>query len=356
MSVLAELGEVTVLWPRMLWLLAPVPLLVVTYLWLGARRRRAYAQLTGLSNWTAGVSPGTSLRRHVPPLLFLVGLCALIGAVSRPQAVVMLPSMHKNVILALDTSGSMRATDVKPNRLAAAQSAARTFVENRPQHSRIGIVSIAGTASVVQSLTDNREDLLKAIERVQLQRGTALGNGIYISLATLLPDANIDLEYLVQGRSSRSWGRWSDAERAGEDKKPVPVGSNRSVAIVLLSDGQNTHGPDPLEAAKLASEHGVRIYTVGIGRAEGVTLGFSGWSMRVRLDEATLRKIAATTHGEYYAATSEQELKRIYEHLSARMVIERKRATEVTAVFVGFGALLLAISALFSVLWFNRVL
>lgn len=354
MSVLAQLGEITVLWPRMLWLLASALLLVVAYVWLGVRRRRAHKRLAGLSILSAAGAGGAALRRHGPPLFFLVGLCALIGAVARPQAIVMLPSMHKNVILAIDTSGSMRAADVKPNRLAAAQSAARTFVENQPQHSRIGIVSIAGTASVVQSLTDNREDLLQAIERVQLQRGTALGSGIYISLATLLPDAGIDMENLVHGRSSRSWGRWSGAGRA-EKKKPVPPGSNRSVAIVLLSDGQNTHGPDPLEAAKLAAEHGVRVYTVGIGSTEGITLGFNGWSMRVRLDEATLKEIAARTHGEYYAATSAQELKKIYQHLSARMVIERSRAVEVTAVFVGFGALLLVFSALFSVLWFNRV-
>ncbi len=356
MSGLEQLGAITVLWPRMLWLLASLPLLVMTYFWLGARRRRAHARLAGLSNLFATGAAGASLRRHLPPLLFLAGLCALISAVSRPQAVVILPSMHKNVILAIDISGSMRATDVKPNRLAAAQSAARTFVENQPQHSRIGIVSIAGDASVVQSLTDNREDLLQAIERVQLQRGTALGSGIYIALATLLPDAGIDVEHLAHGRSSRSWERWSGAERAGKDRKTVPPGSNRSVAIVLLSDGENTHGPDPLEAARLAAEHGVRIYTVGIGSTEGVTLGFSGWSMRVRLDETNLKKIAATTHGEYYAATSAQELKKIYEHLSARMVIERKRATEVTAVFVGVGALLLVISGLLSVLWFNRVL
>lgn len=355
MSILEQLGGITVLWPRMLWLLAPLSLLVVTYIWLSARRRRAYARVAGLSNPSATGGAG-AVRRHVPPLLFLVALCALVGAVSRPQAVMMLPSLHKNIILAIDTSGSMRATDVKSNRLNAAQSAARAFVENQPPHSRIGVVSIAGTASVVQSLTDNREDLLQAIERVQLQRGTALGSGIYISLATLLPDAGIDMEHLVYGRSSRYSWRWADAERPVEDRKPVPPGSNRSVAIVLLSDGENTAGPDPLEAAKLAAEHGVRIYTVGIGSAEGITLGFSGWSMRVRLDEATLRKIAATTHGEYYAATSAQELKTIYEHLSARMVIERKRATEVTAVFVGFGALLLVISALLSVLWFNRVL
>jgi len=355
MSIFTQLGEITVLWPRMLWLLAPVPLLVVAYIWLGRRRRRTHAQLASLASST-GSTGGASLRRHIPPLLFLLGLCALIGAVSRPHAVMMLPSMHKNVILAIDTSGSMRATDVKPNRLNAAQSAARTFVENRQRHSRIGIVSIAGTASVVQSPTENREDLLQAIERAQLQPGTALGSGIYISLATLLPDAGIDLEHLLHGRSSRSWRHWSSAERAGEQRKPVPPGSNRSVAIVLLTDGENTHGPDPLEAAKLAAQHGVRIYTVGIGSPAGITLGFSGWSMRVRLDEATLKQIAAITHGEYYAATSAPELKNIYEHLSARMVIERKRATEATAVFVGLGALLLVISALCSVLWFNRVL
>ena len=108
--------------------------------------------------------------------------------------------MHKDVILAIDSSGSMRATDVKPNRLSAAQSAARTFVESQPRHSRIGIVSIAGTASVVQSPTDNREDLLQAIERLKLQRGTALGSGIYIALATLLPEAGINLEHLVHGK------------------------------------------------------------------------------------------------------------------------------------------------------------
>lgn len=352
---LLELGQITVLWPRMLWLLAPLPVLVVIYLWLGARPRKAHARLARLSTLSASRTAGASLRRAVPPLLFLVGLAALIGAVARPQADVKFPSMHKDIVLALDTSGSMRATDVKPNRLAAAQRAARAFIERRPPYTRIGIVSVAGAASVVQSLTDDREDLLQAIERVQLQRGTALGSGIYISLATLLPDAGIDLEHLVHGRP-QFWTRWPSAEAPGKERKSVPVGSNRSVAIVLLSDGESNHGPDPLEAAKLAADHGVRIYTIGIGSAEGITLGFAGWSMRVRLDEDTLRKIAATTHGEYYAATSAQDLKSIYEHLRARMVIERTRTVEVTAVFVGIGALLLVISALCSVLWFNRVL
>ena len=356
MSLLGQFGEMTVLWPRMLWLLALIPVLVVTYIWIAARRRWAQARLAGLSlSFTTGAARA-SLRRHVPPLLFLIGVSALIGAVSRPQALLSLPSMHKNIILAIDTSGSMRATDVKPNRLAAAQAAARTFIENRHQHSRIGIVAIAANALVVQSPTDKREDLLQAIDRVQLQPGTALGTGIYVALATLLPEAGINLEDLLYGWSPRLRRQWSSDGRLVEDRKPVPPGSNHSVAIVLLSDGENTHGPDPLEAAKLAADYGVRIYTVGIGSPEGITLGFRGWSTRVRLDEATLKRIAATTYGEYYAATSAPELTKIYDYLSARMVVERKRATEVTALFVGIGALLLVLSAFFSVLWFNRVL
>ncbi|HET6493461.1 MAG TPA: VWA domain-containing protein, partial [Burkholderiales bacterium] len=214
MSLLQQLSGISVLWPRMLWLLAMLPLVIVSYFWLRGRRRTD-ARRVGLSPIASGAASG-GLRRHGPPLLFFLGLCALIGAVSRPQAVVVLPSMQKNVILAIDTSGSMRATDVKPNRLSAAQSAARTFVENQPPHSRIGIVSIAGTASVVQSLTDNREDLMKAIERVQLQRGTALGSGIYIALATLLPDAGIDVESLMHGPPARS-SRSSGAPSTGAD-------------------------------------------------------------------------------------------------------------------------------------------
>jgi Ca-activated chloride channel family protein len=356
MSLLAQVGEITVLWPRMLWLLAMIPLLVLAYLWLLARRRQAYAGLAGLLSLPATGAAGARLRRHIPPLLFLLGLCALIGAVSRPHAVVALPSMHTSVILAIDTSGSMRATDVKPNRLAAAQSAVRSFVENRQRHTRIGIVSIAGNASLVQSPTDSREDLLQAIDRLQLQPGTAIGSGIYVALATLLPDAGIDLEGLQYGFPTRFPRHWTGAGRPLEERKPVPPGSNRSVAIVLLSDGQSNHGPDPLDAAKFAAEHGVRIYTVGIGSRDGVTLGFKGWSMRVRLDDSTLKKIAETTYGEYFTAASAPELKKIYEQWSARMVIERKRATEVTAFLVGFGALLLVLSSFASILWFNRVL
>ncbi len=355
MNALEQLTGITVLWPRMLWLLALLPLLVSMYLWLAVRRRRSHAQLPGLWNPSAPRSPGALLRRAVPPILLFIALFTLLGAVARPQAILTLPSIHKDIVLAIDTSGSMRATDVHPNRLAAAQSAARAFIERRPQRTRVGIVSVAGAATLVQSLTDNREDLLRAIERVQPQRGTALGSGIYIALATLLPDAGINLEHLVHGRPDFQTRLPSGLDRGSQDKKPVAPGSNRSVAIMLLSDGESNHGPDPLKAAMLAAEHGARIYTVGIGSTEGITLGFAGSSMRVRLDEETLRKIADTTLGEYYAASTAPELRRIYEHLSARMVIERASTVEITAFFVAAGALLLAISAFCSMLWFNRV-
>jgi Ca-activated chloride channel family protein len=355
MNVLSQLSEISLLWPRMLWLLAAVPLLVYAYYRLLTRRRRAQSRLAGLSQLSATGTSAARFLRHVPPLLFLAGLSALIVAVARPQAHLSLPSMHSSVILAIDTSGSMRATDVKPSRLDAAQAAARAFVENRSRHTRIGIVSIAGNASVVQSLTDNPEDLMQAIGRLRLQPGTALGTGIYVSLATLLPEARIDVESLIYGWSPR-FRHFGRDGRPVEGRKSLPPGSNRSAAIVLLSDGESNHGPDPQEAAKLAAEHGVRIYTVGVGRPEGITLGFSGWSMRVRLDDSALKRIAETTHGEYFAASSAPELKRIYEQWSARVVVERKRATEVTAFFVGAGALLLVLSALASVLWFHRVL
>jgi Ca-activated chloride channel family protein len=340
----------TFLWPALLWLLLAIPALAALYGWLHLRRKRAAARHASLTLETAGRAPGR-LQRALPPLLLLVGLAAMIFAVARPHALVALPTRHEAVILALDVSGSMRATDVKPNRLAAAQSAAKSFIAGQPRHVRIGLVVIAAAAAVAQSPTDNREDLYQALDRVQLQRGSALGAGLILSLATLLPDAGLDVEQLTSGRPVPPW-------MAQADKKltPVPPGSNGSVAIVLLSDGQSNVGPDPLEAAKLAAEHGVRVYTVGLGTTEGVALGFKGWSMRVRLDEEILTKIALMTRGEYLHAEKADDLKRIYRQLETRLSLDRKRTTEVTALFAAAGALLAALGAMCSLFWFNRIL
>lgn len=349
MIALDQIVQLGFVWPRMLWLLAPLPVLVLAYVWLDRRGRRRHAGLSGVAAAGAGRGRFGGVRRTLPPLLLLAALAALTAAVSRPQANVLLPSLHKDLVIAIDVSGSMRAADVKPDRMTAAKSAARALIERQPAYTRIGIVVIAGTAAVVQSPTDNREDLYRAIERLQPQQGSAIGSGLYIALATLLPDAGIDLERLISGRSWR-WPR-----PGGEPPQKAAPGSNRSAAIVLLSDGESNFGPDPLDAARLAAEHGVRVYAIGIGTRDGAPLEYAGWSMRVQLDDEMLRRIATTTLGEYYPASSSKQIEQVYEHLSAKMVVERTRTVELTVYLVAAGALLLAVSTLLSVLWFNRV-
>jgi Ca-activated chloride channel homolog len=349
-----DIGSMTFLWPAMLWLLAGVPALVALYVWLIGRRKKFALQYASLALAGDAMNGAAGFRRHVPAVLLLLGLTAMILAVARPHASVTMPARQETIILAMDVSGSMRATDIRPNRLAAAQSAAREFVVAQPRHVRIGVVAIAGAAAVVQSPTENRDDVIKAIDRFQLQRGSAIGTGLIIALATVLPDAGIDVEKIVFGRGSRPWMR--EPAREAEVFKAVPPGSHGSGVIVLLSDGQANTGFDPQEAAKMAAERGVRIFTVGIGTIDGTTLGFDGWSMRVRLDEDALKKIAATTRGDYFQAANALELKTIYRHLTTRLVLEKKRSTEVTALFVATGAVLAMLGALLSLFWFNRIL
>lgn len=342
-------------WPSMLWLLLFVPLVAGYYLRLararGTSARRAYP------GFAADVPPRGFWHRHGPPALVLLGLAAMILAIARPHAVLVTPVREETIILAMDVSGSMRADDVKPSRLAAAQAAAKAFVEKQPRHVRIGIVAFAGTAALVQSPTSNREELVQAIDRFQLQRGTAIGSALVISLVSLLPDSGIDVERVLHGMPARS--RWAgpgiDGTGAAEAFVPVPPGSNGAMAIVLLTDGQSNTGADPLEAVKLAAERGVRVHTVGVGTPEGAKLGFEGWAMRVRLDEEALRKIAGGTLGEYYRAGDAQELVKIYESLSARFALSRSRMTEVSALFVALGVLLAASGALVSLLRHNRI-
>jgi Ca-activated chloride channel family protein len=303
---------------------------------------------------------GQRFRRHVPPLLFLLALIAMIVAVARPAAVVTLPSQRQTIIMAMDVSGSMRATDVQPNRLAAAQAAARAFVADQPSTARIGVVSFAATASVVQPPTQNRDDIIAAIDRFQLQRGTAVGSGILVSLKTIFPDVEFDLRsWNPRGDSARDSKRGSPLTPGrDQDKvtaKPVTPGSFASAAIILLTDGQTTTGPDPIEAARMAADRGIRVYTVGIGTQAGEIIAAEGWSMRVRLDEETLKTIANLTRGEYFYAGSATDLKKVYEALNTRVAMEKKE-TEITALVTAVAAVLALAAALLSVLWFNRIL
>lgn len=344
------------LWPEMLWLLATVPLLIAAYRFLLHRKKKTALRYANLNLVKEAMAAGLRYRRHIPPLLFLLALILLILAVARPSAVVTLPTHQRTVILAMDTSGSMRATDMEPSRMAAAQAAAKSFVIDQPRGTRIGVVTFAGTAAVAQAPTDNREEILASIDRFQLQRATAIGAGILMSLKAIFPDAEFDLRSWNPRRDSQAGAPLDQAAKPEKpDFKPVAPGSFTSAVIILLTDGQSNVGPDPLESARIAAERGVRVFTVGFGTAEGEIIRFEGWSMRVRLDEQTLTRIAEITQGEYFYAGSASDLKKVYETLSSRLVFVT-RETEITALFSAAAALMALMAGLLSVWWFNRIL
>jgi len=345
------------IWPDALWLLLAVPALIALYIWLLRRKKKASLKYASLGLIREAMGPGSLWRRHLPPALFLLALTAMILAIARPTATITLPAARQTIILAMDVSGSMRAKDVLPSRLEAMQAAARKFINEVPRNTKIGIISFAGTASVVQAPTENKEDLLAAIERFQLQRATAIGSGIIVSLATLFPDAGIEIASLIYGDNA-SRVRSLKEPKKDEKKaafKPVPPGSYGAGAIILLTDGQRTTGPDSIEAAKMAADRGVRIYTVGLGTVNGEVVGFEGWSFRVRLDEDTLKQVASLTRGEYFYAGTATDLNKVYETLNTRLILETKE-TEVSALVSAIAALLALLAGLLSMIWFNRIL
>ena len=343
------------LWPQFLWLLLVAPPLVGLYVWLLRRKKKTALRYASLSIVREAMGTRQSIRRHIPPVLFLLALVAMLVAAARPVAVVTLPSNQQTIILAMDVSGSMRATDVQPNRLVAAQEAAKKFIAELPRHVKVGIVAFAGSAQVAQLPTVNREDLVTAIDRFQLQRATATGNAIVISLATLFPDAGIDLQQMGNNRFGQQARPLNEPPKEKKEFTPVAPGSYNSAAIIMLTDGQRTTGVDPLEAAKMAADRGVRVYTVGSGTMDGKAIGCEGWSMRVRLDEETLKAVANKTQAEYFYAGTAETLKKVYETLSSRLTVEKKE-TEVSSLFALGAAVLALLAGGLSLLWFNRIL
>jgi Ca-activated chloride channel homolog len=344
-------------WPGMLWLLWLLPVLVLAYVLL-LRRRRGAVRYANVALVKEALGPGHRFKRHIPPLLFLLGLAAALVAAARPSALVTLPSDQQTIMLAVDVSLSMRANDVEPTRIIAAQDAARAFIGEQPPNVKIGIVAFGGTASLVQAPTISREELIAAVDRFQLQRATATGSAIAVALSTLFPDDAIDLQSMVFGRDFGRQGRPPERIGAAPEKRrdfqPVPPGSYESAVIILLSDGRRTTGPDPLDLARIAADRGVRIYTVGFGTVDGARIDFGEWSIYVRLDEETLKQVAQITRGEYYHAATGADLQKVYQQLNSRFVLE-KRETEVSALFAGLAALFVVAAGALSMLWFNRV-
>jgi Ca-activated chloride channel homolog len=355
--------------PEWLWLLAVAPLLLALYVWALRRKRRAALPYSSLALVRAALTPGARWRRHVPPALFLCGLVAALLAAARPAATVTLPSDHMTIVMALDVSLSMRVNDITPTRFEAMKASAKTFINELPRNVRVGIVSFAGSAAVVQAPTDDREALIGAIDRFQMQRGTATGSGLILALSQLLPEGGVNLDAVKAANTAFQSGRygWSGApptyykDRATRDKAqaaesnatPLAVGSYNAGALILLSDGRRTTGPDPLEGAKLAADRGVRVYSVGFGTKEGPKMDGEPYAFYFKLDEESLKGVAAMTSGEYFHAASGADLTQVYRKLSAKFALEKKD-TEVSALFAGGAAALILLGMLLSVLWFYR--
>lgn len=335
------------LWPEMLWTLILVPVLLAGYVWLQRRRMRVAVIAPDLSAIRLAQAGRRNYRRHIPPALCLAAItCGLIGSAG-PSARVTLPADYMTLILAMDVSRSMLAEDVPPNRIKASQEAVKAFIEGLPRNVRIGLVTFAGTAQRAHAITDNRQDIYEAIDRFQLQRGTATGSGLLVALDMLLPDAGIQLESTVYG--------WDAGPGPSlPDQAAGPPGSYRSGAIVLLSDGRRTTGTDPIEAARLAARLGVRVHTVAFGTPEGFIPGFDGSGFYARVDEETLRQMAQLTQGEFFRASNVADLQGIYEHLATRIRLERQD-TQVGALFA-LASMALALLAIgLSLVWFRSM-
>ena len=349
------------LWPHNLWWMLALPLLLPLYLWLLRRRGKPVLRYPSLG--VVREAAGRSWRRHIPPALFFGALALLLLALARPTAPLTLPWARSTILLAMDISRSMRVTDVKPSRMVAAQEAAKAFLSEVPPRIEVGLVTFAGSAQVAQQATIDRTALAGAIDAIQMQLGTAIGNGIVVCLAELFPDQGIDIGEVGFGaRSQARRGDEKKAEKRAEkrpekgppkDITPVPPGSYDSAAIILLSDGRRTSGVDTLQAAKMAADRGVRIHVVGLGTPNGHLAAGEGAAIYLQLDEPTLRSVAQMTGGEYHHAGTAEALRSVYQNLGSRLQVSR-RETELTALLAGVAAVLLIAGAGLSLLWFGR--
>jgi Ca-activated chloride channel family protein len=343
-------------WPHYLWLMLAVPLLPLAYVWLLRRRNKVAVRYSSLSVVQAAAQ-GRNWRRHLPPALLWLACTVLLLAAARPVASIPLPWARSTIMLAMDVSLSMRVSDVKPTRLVAAQEAAKLFLRDLPRHIEVGLVTFAGTTEVSQAATLDRASLVAAIDGFQMQRGTAIGNAIAMSVAELFPDHGIDLSDMTVGGKPRGRSLDDKAQGKPQPKQIVPVapGSYQSAAIILLTDGRRTMGMDTLQAAKLAADRGVRIHVVGLGTpGGGDAYAGEGMAIYMQLDEPTLRAVAQMTGGDYHQADTAEKLRSVYETLGSQMQVV-KRETELAAPMALLAALLALAASVLSVLWFGRI-
>jgi Ca-activated chloride channel family protein len=351
----------TLSWPWALLALLTVPLLLVARWWLNRRRRRTAVTVSSVALIRAALPGRTAWRRRIPVLLFLAGLLALAGALARPQATVSVPADNTSILLAIDVSGSMCSTDVQPNRLTAASDAARKFVKAQRGGTRIGLVAFSGIAGLLVPPTTDKDKLLSAIDGLKTARGTAIGQGILTS---------IDAIAEINPNVAKTGVELGDAQPgAPTDFQPD--------TIVVLTDGSNTTGVDPVTAAQQAAARHLRVFTIGFGttqpspmvctadqigddggfgpgpRGGGGFGGFGGRASRVQeIDEDALQKVADTTRGRYFRAEDASKLNDVLAGLPKEIGLHKEH-TEISYWFVLAG-LLLVFTGVGLSLWWNR--
>ncbi|HJR19361.1 MAG TPA: VWA domain-containing protein [Actinomycetota bacterium] len=305
----------------MLWLLLGVPALIAAYLFI-LRRRRAYTvRFTNLELLSTVVPKRPGWRRHVPPVFLLLALMFLVGALARPTMERAVPKEQAGVMLVLDVSLSMAATDIAPDRITAAKAAAIEFGRAAPEELRIGVAAFSELSFLASPMTRNRAQTEAAIQSLRPLAGTAVGDGLWVALDEIARQVN--------------------------DGKQAPA------SVLLLSDGHSNRGRDPQEAADRASQMGVKVFTVGLG-TQGATLDLGGQEVPVDLDEAELQAISETTGGTYFRSVDAESLNEVYRNLSSALGSEKERQ-EVTALAAGIAALLLLAGAAAGLIWFQRI-
>lgn len=303
------------LWPALLWGLLLIPTLAAFYLWTLRRPLRAAVAFPDVPTLAVAAARARRWVRHLPAILFLIGLAGVLAAVARPVALVPVPADQSAIMLSMDVSGSMRSQDVAPSRMEAAKDAAKTFVAALPPRVRVGLAIFGGYAALVVPPVTDHERVTAAIDGLGFIRRTAIGEGLLEAMGAL------------PGRIRPI---------PGAAPPPTPTAPRPSGVVILLSDGVSNTGIDPLQAAEMARQQEVTVYTVGVGQP--VSTG--AWTVGGPLDEDTLKEIADVTGGRYFHASSAEGLREVYRHLARTVGWERRRE-EVSAVAAGLGAVAL---------------
>ncbi len=376
----------TLQWPWALILLGLLPLMVGAYVWALRRRRRFAVRYSSLALVRAALPRRSWLRQHLPFVVFLFATACLVMALARPMGIASVPAGQAVVMLTLDVSRSMCSTDVTPSRILAAETAAETFIQRQPSNVQIGVVAFSTFAEILQPPTSDTEALLATINSLLVGRRTAIGSAILKSIDAI---SEADPSVAV-----------SDPPDGPSSVTPVPHGAYAPDIIVLLTDGASNTGPLPVDAAQQAVDRGVRVYTIGFGTPAGSEFpscssqflgqdsgrqqsgngnrgfgggfgngfggggfgggGFGGGGVgggfgggggfRRGIDEATLKKVAAMTGGQYYPAQSASQLQKVFASLPTSLIM-RHETFEVSVYFAALGALLVILAVLLALIW-----